>query len=412
MFLSAVLAGLAAPAGAGYQYRSVVQGLVTAPVPVAQSPAPVQLSLSAMALPEVSVGVAYSYDLSALLSNGDPKWSKQGVTWEVVSSSLPAGLSVSAQGLLSGTVSAEGSGSVTVKASYEGVSVTQTYQVASYLTSFRLTACSVTSFNDRFGPTASECQADYASYGAFSNPAVFSIGTGAKDKGFQYWTVPVSGDYVVTLAGAQGGTGNAYSVTQRGGYGATVKTTLTLQKGTVLTFVVGKQPLGASGKSAGGGGGSFVFQGSTVLLAAGGGGGGATTAGEDSSLLAAGTSTAGGSPNGTFGAGGGGISSNGTSVAGASGGLSFGNGFTGGVTLNGTYGGGQGRGGFGGGGGACACNTGNGGNGGGYGGGSGNPFPQASYGYGGGAAGTSYLGGVGQFVGANSGSGWVTISKK
>ncbi len=353
------------------------------------------------------MGVAYSYDLSALLSNGDSKWSKRGVTWEVVSSSLPAGLSVSAQGLLSGTVSAEGSGSVTVKASYEGVSVTQTYQVASYLTSFRLTACSVTAANDRFGPTASECQADYASYGAFSNPAVFSIGTGSKDKGFQYWTVPVSGDYEVTLAGAQGGTGNAYSVTQRGGYGATVKATLTLQKGTVLTFVVGKQPLGASGKSAGGGGGSFVFQGSTVLLAAGGGGGGATTAGQDASLIAEGTSMAGGAPNGSYGAGGGGISSNGTGITGAaSGGLSFGNGFAGGITLNAAYGAGQGRGGFGGGGGACACNTGNGGNGG----GSGNPFPTASYG--GGAAGTSYLGGVGQFVGANSGSGWVTIRKK
>lgn len=272
----------------------------------------------------------------------------------------------------------------------------------------RFSACSVTAANDRQGPTPSECLASYAAYPELADPAVFSISTTAPTKGFQYWTVPATGQYEITLAGAQGGNGMAYSVAHRGGYGAIVKTTINLQKGTVVTFILGKQPLNnTTNKSAGGGGGSFVYQGSTVLLAAGAGGGGATTDGQDASILAPGTVTTGGLMNGALGGGGGGTTSAGAGNLNVLGGGTFSTGFIGGITLDASYGGGQGRGGFGGGGGACACNTGDGGNGGGYGGGSGKPFTAT---YGGGAAGSSYLGTSGVFTGTpNTGSGWAEV---
>ncbi|KVP75096.1 putative Ig domain-containing protein [Burkholderia ubonensis] len=76
------------------------------------------------------VGQAYSYDLSALLSvRGDPGFNGTGVTWTVVSSSLPAGLSLSSDGHISGTPTAGGTGSITARAAYKNAQGEQTYQV-------------------------------------------------------------------------------------------------------------------------------------------------------------------------------------------------------------------------------------------------------------------------------------------
>jgi hypothetical protein len=104
--------------------------------------------------------------------------------------------------------------------------------------------------------------------------------------GFQFWTVPATGNYQITAAGARGGipffnfgaqqlaNGNATA-----GYGAVVSGTFTLNQGQILSLVVG-QPggnagVGATYSSTGGGGASWVVTGANVaLLVAGGGGGG------------------------------------------------------------------------------------------------------------------------------------------
>lgn len=78
------------------------------------------------------VGVPYSYDLKPLLSvQGDVAYNGSGVTWAVVSSSLPAGLSLRTDGTLAGTPTTAGAGSITARASYKGANGERTYQVVS-----------------------------------------------------------------------------------------------------------------------------------------------------------------------------------------------------------------------------------------------------------------------------------------
>ena len=90
------------------------------------------VALAAGAPPQALVGQAYAYDLKSLLSvTGDQAYSGSGVTWSVVSSTLPAGLYLAADGTISGTPTAAGSGAVTARASYRNVKGEQTYQVVS-----------------------------------------------------------------------------------------------------------------------------------------------------------------------------------------------------------------------------------------------------------------------------------------
>jgi uncharacterized repeat protein (TIGR01451 family) len=67
------------------------------------------LAVSTTSLPDGTVGVAYSQQLSA--TSGVPPY-----TWSVTGGSLPAGLSLSAAGVLSGTPTASGASSFTVQA--------------------------------------------------------------------------------------------------------------------------------------------------------------------------------------------------------------------------------------------------------------------------------------------------------
>jgi hypothetical protein len=98
----------------------------------------------------------------------------------------------------------------------------------------------------------------------------------------QTYTVPQTGVYLLTTAGAQGGTDPSPG-TGDGGLGATLTGEVPLNAGTVLTIVVGGMGVqgtnfrnGAPEGGAGGGGGTFVYgAGAGVpLFAAGGGGGG------------------------------------------------------------------------------------------------------------------------------------------
>jgi len=101
----------------------------------------ITVALAAATPPQAIVGQAYSYDLKPLLSvTGDSGYSGSGVTWTVVSSTLPAGLSLLSDGTISGTPTASGTGNITARAAYRGNNGQQTYQVVSLGISVTLAA--------------------------------------------------------------------------------------------------------------------------------------------------------------------------------------------------------------------------------------------------------------------------------
>ncbi len=91
----------------------------------------VKVQLNATQLPDAVVGVPYAgFDLKNALSvSGDAAYTGAGVTWSVVSSTLPAGLTLRTDGTISGTPTAAGTGSITARATYKGVNGQQTYQI-------------------------------------------------------------------------------------------------------------------------------------------------------------------------------------------------------------------------------------------------------------------------------------------
>ena len=292
-------------------------------------------------------------------------------------------------------------------------------------TSFTFTPMGATGVN---GPGA-------ITYGA-STPGYGTGSVMTLSGGMQLWTVPASGNYTFTVAGAAGGAGGVAA-----GKGALITVTLALTQGDVLKILVGQKGTSATSfcpvTKGGGGGGTFVYNNttSTILIVAGGGAGGAggpiVTAGlADASLTTSGnngdggaTSGAGGtvggggagaSPACTVGAGGGGgFTGNGTNgvangvagSAGPNGGKSFTNGGTGGTDTNEntTYGG------FGGGG---ASGNHCGGGGGGYSGGGGGGLRTCSCGdtqVGGGGGSYATVSFTSSAV-TNTGDGYVTIT--
>lgn len=95
--------------------------------------------------------------------------------------------------------------------------------------------------------------------------------------GIQLWTVPKTGTYQITAAGAQGVPATSTS----GGLGAIMQGTFSLTQGTKYRILVGQTTTAAAGRtglsSAGGGGTFVVMSGSNtvadILIIAGGGGG-------------------------------------------------------------------------------------------------------------------------------------------
>ena len=81
--------------------------------------APVAPAITTASLPSGTVGKAYSQQLSAT--------GTAPVMWSIASGSLPAGLTLSSAGVLSGTPTAAGSFAVTVRASNSAGSVTKAY---------------------------------------------------------------------------------------------------------------------------------------------------------------------------------------------------------------------------------------------------------------------------------------------
>ena len=204
------------------------------------------------------------------------------------------------------------------------------------LTGHTFTSCGVTG---REGPTEVQMRAayntvwddQYLSQGAF--------------QGYQDWTVPISGDYKFDVKGASGyvestGAGDV-------GRGARISGTISLNKGEIITIVVGQMGEPGNGSIYGGsGGGTFVVRknGNIPLIVAGGGSANTNSTadalrqGKDGQLtIRGGTGRStnsfgdngfGGPASGGYTGGGGGFSSNGQNGSRAAGGGSFLSGLT------------------------------------------------------------------------------------
>lgn len=123
--LTLALASLAAPTIAAEYY-------IVVPFKKAAAPATnIAVSLNSLAVERGVVGVPFTaLDLnSALQVSGDNNFSASNVSWSIDSGTLPAGLSLSADGVISGTPTTAGSSNVTVRATYKSASGTQTYEL-------------------------------------------------------------------------------------------------------------------------------------------------------------------------------------------------------------------------------------------------------------------------------------------
>jgi hypothetical protein len=267
----------------------------------------------------------------------------------------------------------------------------------------------------RLGPTSLTYSASTYPWGTLSTSIILGNGSNGAPAGIQRFVVPYTATYVLTAAGAAGGSGS-YS----GGNGVIVSNTVSLTAGDILFIVAGQKGQNSSYQGGGGGGtyicryngGAFTSTGSYVILLIAGGGGGTGYLGAGANAV---TTTTGGvntatvwRPTAATGGAGGNMYSHGGANAGAGGGGFSGDGARGGAGsdqdipgyafINGSGGGrtpvasGGVEGGFGGGGGTNANNANWGvGGGGGYSGGGGASVSQQvwvwnNYGAGGGGS--------------------------
>jgi alpha-tubulin suppressor-like RCC1 family protein len=108
------------------------QFYVVVPLPNRAAATNIKVALSTGTPPEAIVGAAYSFDLKPqLMVTGDPGYTPTSVAWSTVASTLPAGLVLGTDGVISGIPTAAGNGSITARASYRNSTGAQTYQVVS-----------------------------------------------------------------------------------------------------------------------------------------------------------------------------------------------------------------------------------------------------------------------------------------
>ena len=120
----------ASATAATFQYRHWAPGLV--PPESVQLPVTVDVSLSlgGADLPLVVVGNSYHYDLKPSVTvTGDPTYNAADVSFSLVSGTLPLGLELSSNGIISGTGSAFANSGLTftIQANYRSKSAQHTY---------------------------------------------------------------------------------------------------------------------------------------------------------------------------------------------------------------------------------------------------------------------------------------------
>ena len=310
--------------------------------------------------PEIATSINYS-----LSATGDA-----GITYSITSGALPPGISLnSSTGLISGTAPSPASNTVynfTVTAVDPQLQdVSRAFSINVIRALYTLTTYTFTSTSSgRTGRT------DFSDYAA--QPFYTSGNFNCPLAGYQRLTIPASGSYTITAAGA----GGYHAYASRG---AVVTQTFNFTLGQQIIIVCGQLATHRSG----GAGGSGVALGAdyttaTILLVAGGGGNGGAQGSNPAAInpdgrsgaitagsVAATTGGAGGgnSNNTGFGSGGGGVFSSGASgtynsggVTGPVGGAGFRQGGQGGIgttpgpptynTVDGGFGMGGGGGGY------------------------------------------------------------------
>ena len=138
-------------------------------------------------------------------------------------------------------------------------------------TSFTFTSAGI---SGSAGPTLAQSVASYnqSTYPWVTNTSYLAQGGYGASlfQGYQKWTVPATGQYQFTCAGAGGGQGTNTSAV---GSGLIIQATFNLVMGEFLTILVGQTPIYYGIQNGGGGGGTFVMRNTTQsgLIVAGGG---------------------------------------------------------------------------------------------------------------------------------------------
>lgn len=112
----------------------IVTGSSSTPINLGNSGDPSTYSISKGPLPQMEASVPYYFDLDTLIKGpngtGTPSWAGTLTpVWELLSGDLPSGVTLGSDGVLSGTPSSAYTGSITVKTTINGVSVTNTFKV-------------------------------------------------------------------------------------------------------------------------------------------------------------------------------------------------------------------------------------------------------------------------------------------
>lgn len=155
----------------------------------------INVALSTVTLPRAVVNMPYAgFDLKTLLSvTGDAAFTGTGVQWSLVSGALPAGLTLNADGTLSGTPSVVETRSFSVRATYKTKTGEQAYQLITGLSFSTWNAVDKGSTVTLSGDTATAAAASMVR------------GTVGKSSGKWYWEVKVSTAPYGTIVGVANG---------------------------------------------------------------------------------------------------------------------------------------------------------------------------------------------------------------
>jgi len=256
------------------------------------------------------------------------------------STALPSGLQpVTAGGVITGTIAAAGTTSVTFRLTDNGSGqfTDRAINIVGSADLFAFTSHTFTrALGDvRLGPTFDQMKTAYNSTVWYNTTAWFNQVSGKQ--GFQLWTVPKTGTYRITAKGGQGArTAGNGSYSNSPGNGANIRTDIAFTMGTKIVIIVGQAgefPTGSNKSNSGGGGGgatwilkeNFTTVSDQVYMVAGGGGGAGTPTqnnmnGGHANGASQGILGGGGAAAGTAAAGGAGWTGNGIAS------MSFGNG--------------------------------------------------------------------------------------
>lgn len=163
--------------------------------------AAIEVTLNGAQLPAGTLDQAYSgFDLNtALRVSGDPAYDSALVSWRVTSGSLPAGITLSPAGILSGVPSSVGSSNVVVRAIYKTKAGEQSYQfVVRY------------AYDAETGVIVSLSAGRQEIIAGDGTPILLTASV--EDGG----AVPASDGEVVTWSASKGTLGGAQSITQAG----------------------------------------------------------------------------------------------------------------------------------------------------------------------------------------------------